>query len=231
MSTNRKENYFRTQLFKPSRIREEDGTARIRNNSITDLAQESYGMLHPTSSFRFDPAGSALKNTQQLNVDFSKFENHCFFNSARNKVHTAIDKIINQYPFDGTRAEYEKFLNEINGFEKYVFDRFPKNVGFLNFSRSLGTHMSVKDYEGHGSSVKSTAGLPKIDFKSGPFSVEFSVFVPSGSTNDNEVIVQRLQDSQRGFTVGLSSSHASVSPLGKADLILRYPGFKFGSFL
>ena len=216
MPSGRKENYFRTQLFKPSKIRNENGTGRVRPNSITDTAQDSYGLMSPTSSFRFDPAGSALKNTQQLNIDFSKFENHCFFNSARNKVHTAIEKIINHYPFDGTRAEYEKFLNEINGFEKYVFDRFPKNVGFLNFT---GTHMSVKDYEGNGAPTKATAGLPKIDFESGPFSIEFSVFVPSGSINDNEVLVQRLENNKSGFTIGLSSSHASSSPLGKADLI------------
>ena len=112
----RKENYFRTQLFKPSKVRNLDGSARVREMSLSETAQDSYGVMSPTASFMFDPAGSGLKNTQQLNVDFSKFENHTFFNSARNKVQVAFDKIINTFPFDGTRAEHEIFFNDLTGF-------------------------------------------------------------------------------------------------------------------
>ena len=221
--TTRKQNYYSTQLFKPSKIRNENGTARVREMSLSENAQDTFGLMHPTASFLFDPAGTGLKNTQQLNVDFSKFENHTFFNSARNKVQTAFDKIINSYPFDGTRAEHELFFNSLSGFEKYVFDSFPKNVGFLNFTRgssAVGNFISVRDYQGVGEAAsKVSTGQPVLYFETGPFSLEFSVFVPSGSQNDNEVITQRLADASNGFTIGLSSSHASPSPLGEADLI------------
>ena len=52
-----------------------------------------------------DPIGTGLKNTQQLLVDWSKFEEHVFFNSAEAKVNLAYDNIINGFPFDGTAAE------------------------------------------------------------------------------------------------------------------------------
>ena len=220
-----KKPFFQTTLFKPSVVRKPDGSAKVKPTSLSDTAQESYGLMSPTASFRFDPPGTGLKNTQQLNVDFSKFENHTFFNSARNKTHVAIDKIINQFPFDGTRAEHESFLNSINGFEKYVLDIFPKNVGFLNFSRSLGddgSYLSVKDYEGIGfveSDNKFKKSKPILDFGSGPFTIEFSLFVPNGSTNSNEVVTQRLVNAQNGFTIGLSSSLEKSSPNEQADLV------------
>lgn len=220
----RKENYFQTQLFKPSKVRNVDGTSKIKNVSLASSAQDTFGSLSPTGSFRFDPAGSGIKNTQQLNIDFSKFENHTFFNSGRNKVHIAFEKIINTFPFDGTRKSHEDFFNNLTGFEKYVFDSFPKHTGFLVFSRSLeteGNYLSVTDYEGLGndSSVKPITARPKLDFKDSAFSIEFSIFVPSGSINDNEVVAQRLESETRGFTIGLSSSAESNSPEGETDLI------------
>jgi len=204
---------FQRLLFKPSKTRNLDGTSKVTNISLADSAQDTFGALSPTSSFRFDPAGSGLKNTQQLNVDFSKFENHTFFNSARNKVHVAFDKIINTYPFDGTRADHEKFLNDISGFEKHVLDRFPKNTGFLIFSRSLslpledGNFLSVVDHQGSGiyDDLDLSSGEPKLDFKEGPFTIEFSLYTPP-LANDNEIIAQRLESTKRGFTIALSAS-------------------------
>lgn len=219
----RKTNYYQTQLFKPSKIRDADGTGRVRSLSLSEQAQDSFGQFSPTGSFRFDPAGSPLRNTQQLNIDFSKFENHTFFNSAKNKVHQAIEKIINRYPFDGTRAEYENFLNDMTGFQKYVFDSFPKNTGFLQFSGSSGTSggtsLRVKDYKGVGTpgEIQVSSAAPALDFESGPFSIEFSLFAPKVS-NDNQVIVQRLSEVEKGFTVFLSSSAYEATPTENARI-------------
>ena len=43
-----------------------------------------------TGSFNFDTPGSGIKSTQELNVDFSKFENHTFFGSAKSKIDIVI---------------------------------------------------------------------------------------------------------------------------------------------
>ena len=73
-------------------------------------------------SFKYDPLGYPLKSTQQLNIDWSKFENHTFFSSAEVKVNEAFNRIINGYPFDGSRKEVEEFLDSLTGFEKWVID-------------------------------------------------------------------------------------------------------------
>ena len=98
-----------------------------------------------TSSFKYDSRGEALKSSQQLNVDWSQFENHCFFMSAEAMVNIAFDQIINGFPFDGTKQELESFFDSLTGFEKWVFDQFPKYKGSLIFS---GSWISVKDKQG-----------------------------------------------------------------------------------
>ena len=58
-----------------------------------------------SSSFRYDAFGQGFKSTQQVNTDFSNFENHTFFGSATVNTNIAFDRIVNHYPFDGTRKE------------------------------------------------------------------------------------------------------------------------------
>ena len=106
---------FFKNLFKPSVLRDVEGKSKTQAVSLYSAHQEAIGAIDVTASFKFDPAGSPLKNTQQLNVDFSKFENHTFFNSARNKVQVAFEKVINQFPFDGQRSDYESFFENLNG--------------------------------------------------------------------------------------------------------------------
>ena len=205
----RKSNFFKNALFKPSVIRNYSGRKSL---SLSDHAQDAYGFNESSGSFKFDPAGSPLKNTQQLNVDFSKFENHTFFNSARNKVHIAFEKVINQFPFDGTRKETDAFFQGLNGFEKYIFDSFPKNTGFLIFDRdpgsNVGNFLSVTDYKGSGNTLntRDRTNDPVLSINSIPFSIECSLYVPSGSANKNEVIAQRINTKKQGFTLAVSSS-------------------------
>ena len=84
-----------------------------------------------TESFTYTSPGTGLRSTQQLNVDWSKFENHTFFNSAQVKLNVTFDKIQNGFPFDGSQKETQTFLDTLTGFEKYVYDSYPKNVGYL----------------------------------------------------------------------------------------------------
>ena len=84
----------------------------------------SHSATSLSRSFKFDPPGTGLKSTQQLTIDWSRFENHTFFNSAEAKVNTAFDMIINNYPFDGSRTEIEEFKTL---FEK-IFSEVSKNI-------------------------------------------------------------------------------------------------------
>ena len=145
----REVNYTLGVLFKPSRDRASSDISEgnVRDQKKDQNSQLAGQTLDNTGSFRYDPIGFPFKSTQQLNVDFSKFENHTFFNSAASKSTAAFEKILNQYPFDGTFKETTEFLDSLTGFEKYVFDTLPKNTGFLRFDRS------VVDSAGNGSSL------------------------------------------------------------------------------
>ena len=93
-----------------------DGTVPTEQ-SYSNLQNTNFSS---TSSFIYDPSYYPLKSTQQLNVDWSKFENHTFFSSAEAKVNLAFEQIINGYPFDGSKIELEKFFEKLTGFDKWV---------------------------------------------------------------------------------------------------------------
>ena len=85
-------------LFKAGVRRTEKKTAPVSDVTL-DSAGEILSVLSGT--FRYDSPGSPIKSTQQLNVDFSDFSQHTFFNSAGAKTQKAFDRIINKMPFDG----------------------------------------------------------------------------------------------------------------------------------
>lgn len=183
--------------------------------------------IDSTSSFQYEPLNYPLKSTQQLNVDWSKFEEHTFFQSAEVKTNIAFDQIINGYPFDGTRIEIERFFEKLTGFEKWVFDQFPKFGGQLHFSGTqvgedpangfsagLGTRVEVKDATGglFPDISKKNTGNPALNPPPNKsFTVETHVFVPDQS-NDRQVIFQKLSnDKLQGFTFHLEPSSNSYA--------------------
>jgi len=216
--------FTKTALFKPSTIRNFfDGALVVKNVTMggnKDKEQENTNIIN-TGSFRYDPAGTALKSTQQLNVDWSKWENHTFFNSAQVKVQTALNAVINKYPFDGNKSEYIGYADELTGFEKYILDSFPKNKGCLKFDRSHNNYLSVSDFQGAGTTtpgILGASGKSVVDFSYLPFTAEAHVFIPSGSINDNEIILQRVSGTNKGLTLAVSSSKFESSTMGEVTV-------------
>ena len=211
-----------SQLFK----------AGITKNKFEDLAPVSSLTMADventlsslTGTFRFDSPGAPLKSTQQLNVDFSDFSNHTFFNSAQAKTQKAFKRIINKMPFDGTESDLLEFVDSLSGYEKYVLDEFPKNNGYLAFSGSsspsAGSYIEVNDFKGANSFTLSSdpTGVSVLDPGTKPFTFEFFINVPSGSQNDNQIIAQKLSGSN-GITLCLSSSAGKASPEGEVDFL------------
>ncbi len=189
-------------LFVPSVVR------GIVNSSaptgLIDFDAVSDRNIGSTSSFRYDKPGAPLRSTQQVGVDFSKFENHTFFQSAQVNVQVATDKIINQYPFDGTRKEVEEFLDSLTGFERWLFDQIPKQKNFLYFSQS---YVEVKDFAGStfSSIAKNKTGDNILDPGLGTISFELLLH-PSTVANDNQVVFQKLSGSNQGISLFLSES-------------------------
>jgi hypothetical protein len=163
-----------------------------------------------TSSFAFDEFKVGLKSTQQIKVDYSIFENHTFFNSAVAKTNLAFEKIINKFPYDGTKAEIVSFYDNLNGFEKYFIDNFPHNFGFIHFDSSFENHIVVNDFQGINEFSNLTndnaEGKSVLSPESGSFSVEFH-FKPPLPTGNTEVIIQKKDLTENiGYCVFVSSS-------------------------
>lgn len=168
-----------------------------------------------TSSFIYDPSESSIKSTQQLNVDWSKFEEHCFFTPAAVNVNCAFDRIINGYPFDGTRIEIERFYENLTGFENWVLSQFPKYRGQLLFDTSNGSYISVADAPGSlfPDLAKTTNdGMSVISpLKDESFTIEFHYYPPY-ETNDNQYIVKKIEQGTLGpvgFTLFVSASSST----------------------
>ena len=204
-------------LFSPSIVRRlASENVAFKDMTIDNMSQS---LLSPTASFMHDPPGSPLKSTQQVSLDWSKFENHTFFNSAEANVNVAFDTIINYYPFDGTKRELDKFRNDLTGFEKYILDRFPKNLGYLNFSGTVsgessnaGTFIRINDYAGTTMPTLSRdrTGKSILDAGVNSLSFDFHLSIPKNIDLGHSVLVQRVKDKKYGFTLVVSETNAAA---------------------
>jgi hypothetical protein len=191
----------------------------VTSQNYNDMS--SMGNIASTSSFRYDQPGTGIKSSQQLNIDYTKFENFTFFSSAQVNVNVAFDRIINEFPFDGDNNEQNVFLDSLTGFENYVLGRFPKNKGFLHFSGTDGTspptdgtYIQVVDSAGNLfpelSKNKTGESVLNPDLRS--FSAEMQLFVPE-IVNSNQTIFQKLNygSNSTGFSLFLSESTSTTS--------------------
>jgi hypothetical protein len=190
-------------------------TSRSSKTKDTSLDSLSHTNFESTSSFRYENYGTGIKSTQQIPLDWSKFENHTFFNSAESKINIAFDNIINHFPFDGTEKENQEFMDSLTGFEKWVFDSFPKNVGFLMFEGetlpSKGTYIEVKDSPGAKYPIlsKPVTGESVLDPNFKSFTFDMQLFSPK-EPNENQIVCQRIGSKiDKGMTLAISKSDSS----------------------
>ena len=204
---NERSTFSRSRLFNPSYVR------RLTTESTPAKEQTAAalsGSQITSGSFRYDPVGTGFKSTQQIPIDWSAFENHTFFDSAESKVNVSFDEIINNFPFDGTRADLDTFFDGLTGYGKHVYDSFPKRTGYMYFSgthneyvgageysgnagTTLGTRIDVTDYAGavFPSISKDRSGRTVIDPNKGDISFEMHLLVPA-QQNDNQIILQKI---------------------------------------
>jgi len=207
--------FTRGGLFSPrlvTKITEEDPT--VLKKDTGDLS----GSLIGGDSFEFDAPGAPLKSTQQIPLDWSDFVNHTFFNSAESKVNVTFDTVINYFPFDGKQGDIDLFMENLTGFEKWVFDKWPKHLGWLFFSGSdhgpptEGSYIRIKDTAGilYPSLSTRRDAATVLDPGTKSFSIEFYIHVPN-EANGRQVVFQKINDpngvaSVGGYTIGLSPS-------------------------
>ncbi len=85
-------------------------------------------------------------------VDFSKPENFAFFGSAEKYYSDAFDRIINLYPYDGSKSEKLKWRNESTLIDRWVYDnKYPKSTGYAAFSANGWGTLATSKASGYGS--------------------------------------------------------------------------------
>lgn len=161
------------------------------------------------------PLSEGLYSTQQLNLDWSDFANHTFFHSAEVKVNAAYERIVNHFPYDGSREEKQQFYDNLNGFESYVLSLFPRYLGYVNFDESIS--ITTKDSQGYlypslarKKTLKSVVGT---GVQNNGYTLEFFFLPPDDATNhDRQVIFQKLSDDgTTGISIFVSSSLSSAT--------------------
>lgn len=146
-------------------------------------------------------------STQQLeSVDFSKFEEHVFFDSAIEKTNYAFKKIFNDYPYDGNKNEVISFLNNLDGYTRYILQKKHfKNTGYIRFN---GSHkLRVVDRNGwllddYKKQIKTGHLNLTNNFN---FSFDFWLY-PFSGINEQQVLLQKVDNNNNGYTVYLDVS-------------------------
>ena len=149
-----------------------------------------------------------LFTTQQLvNIDFSKFENHVFFDSAASKVHYAYRKILNEFPYDKTEYEIKQYFLSLDGFTKHIYDNhIPKNLGYLKFDGSNEVYIKDKN----GNLLNDFSGVVKtglVDINRNKFSFDFWLFVNNQADNaafGTQILFQKKHGND-GITIYLDN--------------------------
>lgn len=74
-----------------------------------------------------------VRNETDLKVDYSDFSNHVFFDSAVEKSNIAVNRVLDKFPFNGNSEEKDAFFLTGSGYDKHIFDVWPRYVGYTYF--------------------------------------------------------------------------------------------------
>jgi hypothetical protein len=98
-------------------------------------------------------------------VDYSNPENFAKFGSAEKYYKDAFEYIQGYYPYDGSAFEKEKFYNDLNLFEKYIFnEQYPGSTGFVTIGANSAAESLTSGVNGYAIS----SNPEYINVKGGP---------------------------------------------------------------
>lgn len=133
----------------------------------------------------------AFFSTQQLkNIDYSKFSNHVFFDSAVNKLDFAFKKILS-FPYDANEIEHLEFINSLDGYTDYILrNEFPKSLGAIQFNGN--TKIVIYDKQGYilSDSKEKNEGL--LSPKNNDFSFTFFIKPDVTSNIEKQCIFKKV---------------------------------------
>ena len=117
------------KLFRPKvRRNGRQSTAHLADSKNKNFTYNEFKNtnLFDENSYRYGDK-LALVSTQEINTDYSDYTNHTFFHSAVAKNNEFFDLLLNKYPYDGSNKDIEAFEDSMTGYEKHLYDQYPKN--------------------------------------------------------------------------------------------------------
>ena len=138
---------------------------------------------------------SEKQNSFEPQIDYSDPQTFAKYGSAEQYYKSAIDRILDFYPYDGSDAEYNSFYNKSLDIEKYIFNNlYPRTNGYVDFAGS--SYISLKGGP-HTIAASNTKGLIQGS----------AVF-----TTRNSKHLRRRPLHNRGSSVRLRTRHKRVKP-------------------
>ena len=102
------------KLFKPKRRKNYRQSSNYLNRNVNkSISFQDFKNtnIFSENSYRYGDKDGFV-STQEINIDYSEFENHTFFHSAVAKVNESFDLILNKFPYEGTNKEIENLKDE-----------------------------------------------------------------------------------------------------------------------
>ena len=122
--------------------------------SVKDLFQKNISSVESaasgsskTESYDFILAKKEKNDSFIPRIDYSSASNFSFYGSAKLYYEKTIERIYNNYPYDGSKREKTLFHLSSSQFEEWIYNNlYPKTNGYINFSYGgWGTQSSIAD--------------------------------------------------------------------------------------
>ena len=158
---------------------------KLFGDTVGDLQSADYKnqkeTFEPIESARNAEAIELKQNTFVPQVDFAEPENFAKYGSAYLYYSGTMNRILDFYPYDGSKAEKNEFYNGLLGVEKYVFDNlYPKSTGYAILNKAGYTRVGTITPDGYGT----PSSYEYITFKGGPGTGSAGSTLVSKSPND-----------------------------------------------
>lgn len=156
---------------------------------------------------------NGLFTTQQLeNVNYSKFNEHVFFDSAINKISYSFDRIQNM-PYDQDELTNIKYANLTDGYTNYIMKNvYPRCLGYAKFSGS--EQIVIYDHQGKLLNDSKTKKIGILNPGSRRYSFDFWLKVNSSSFVNNQMVFKKFDhtnNKQNGFICFLTDGTISTN--------------------
>ena len=149
--------------------------------------QDQTDILHRIDDY------TGLFSTQQLtNIDYKKFNEHVFFDSAVNKVSYSFDRIAN-IPYDKDEIENIKYNNKTDGYTNFLLKSvYPKTLGFARFRGN--EKIVMYDQQGKILKDSETKKIGVLNPEDNRFSIDFWLKINSENFVDNQLVFKKLNN-------------------------------------